>query len=359
MRILDRYLVRSLLVPLAAATIAFLTIAVIVDLFEQLDTFLDHDVSPQVVAKYYVAKLQYLFILTLPVSTLIGILFSLGGMARRNELIAMTGSGISLYRILAPMLVTGLIISSLALLFTVEVVPRGNVISNDIYNHEIKGRPRITGSSRRDLNYLGDGGRFFLIRNYDGDAGTMEDVVIQQFSEGTLVHRIDAKRAHWEDPRWVFRDGFIRRFREDGTVDVEQFAERVFPEVQEKPAAFLRVTREPNEMTLAELKDYTERTVRSGGDITRLLVERHQRISFPFASFIVLLLGAPLTGAIRRGGHALGFALTLLVGFTYYVLLQVGKSLGVNGTLPPLLAAWLPNLVFLAVGGLGLWKTRK
>jgi lipopolysaccharide export system permease protein len=359
MRILDRYLVRSLLVPLAAATIAFLTIAVIVDLFEQLDTFLDHDVSPQVVAKYYVAKLQYLFILTLPVSTLIGILFSLGGMARRNELIAMTGSGISLYRILAPMLVAGLIISSLALLFTVEVVPRGNVISNDIYNHEIKGRPRITGSSRRDLNYLGDGGRFFLIRNYDGDPGTMEEVVIQQFSEGTLVHRIDAKRARWEDSRWVFRDGFIRRFREDGTVDVEQFAERVFPEVQEKPAAFLRVTREPNEMTLAELKDYTERTVRSGGDVTRLLVERHQRISFPFASFIVLLLGAPLTGAIRRGGHALGFALTLLVGFTYYVLLQVGKSLGVNGTLPPLLAAWLPNLVFIAVGGLGLWKTRK
>lgn len=359
MRILDRYLVRSLLVPLAAATIAFLTIAVIVDLFEQLDTFLDHDVSPQVVAKYYVAKLQYLFILTLPVSTLIGILFSLGGMARRNELIAMTGSGISLYRILGPMLVAGLIISSLALLFTVEVVPRGNVISNDIYNHEIKGRPRITGSSRRDLNYLGDGGRFFLIRNYDGDAGKMEDVVIQQFSEGTLVHRIDAKRAHWEESRWVFRDGFIRRFREDGTVDVEQFAERVFPEVQEKPAAFLRVTREPNEMTLAELKDYTERTARSGGDVTRLLVERHQRISFPFASFIVLLLGAPLTGAIRRGGHALGFALTLLVGFTYYVLLQVGKSLGVNGTLPPLLAAWLPNLVFTAVGGLGLWKTRK
>jgi lipopolysaccharide export system permease protein len=112
-------------------------------------------------------------------------------------------------------------------------------------------------------------------------------------------------------------------------------------------------------MTLRELREHVKRTRASGGDVVRLNVDEQMRYSFPFASFIVMLLGSPLTGAIRRGGQALGFGLALLISFTYYVLLEVGKTFGYNGTLAPALAAWLPNLAFLAAGLFGLWKTRK
>jgi lipopolysaccharide export system permease protein len=358
-KVLDRYLARSLLFPLTFATIAFVTVAVVVDLFERLDTFLDNDVPTQTILHYYAATLPFLFILTLPVSTLVGVLFSLGGMARRNELIAMTANGVSLYRILRPVLLLGIGISLIGLALTTQIVPRGNMVSREIYDHEIKGRPRVLGHERRDLNYLGRGGRYFLIRHFNGDQGEMDDVVVQQFADGTLVHRIDAKSAQWSGESWVFRDGYIRRFQEKGVAVAEPFAERSFPEIEEKPLDFLRIAKDPDEMTLPELLEHVRRSEESGGEVTPLRVDVQMRLCFPFASFIVILLGAPLTSAIRRGGHAMGFALALLVGFIYYVLLEFGRTFGYNGTLPPAFAAWLPNLAFLVVGCVGLWKTRK
>ncbi|HMB69484.1 MAG TPA: LptF/LptG family permease, partial [bacterium] len=352
-------LVRGLLIRIGAATGAFLTVSVIVDLFERLDTFIDHDVPALTILNYYVATLPYLFVLILPVACLIAALFVLGGMARRNELIAMTASGISLYRILIPVWVAGGLLALVGLGFTVKLVPWGNHVSTTIYDHEIKGRPMISGSVRRDLNYLGADGRFFLIRRFDGDDGRMEDVVVQQFADGTLVRRIDAKRADWtEDDHWVFHEGFIRRFQND-RVEAEAFEQRVFDDISERPADFLRLVKEPDEMSLRELRAHVKRTEASGGDATKLKVDEQMRYSFPFASFIVMLLTAPLSGAIRRGGHALGFGLALLVSFTYYVLLEVGKTFGYNATFPPALAAWLPNLVFAGLGVFGLVRTRK
>lgn len=337
----------------------FLTLAIVVDLFEKLDTFLDHDVPLLLIGHYYAATIPFLVALLLPVTMLIGVLFALGGMARRNELIAMTAAGVSLYRILLPMLASGFLLSVAGLGLATQLVPRGNAISGDIYDHEIKERPRITGSTRRDLSYLGAGGRFFVIRRYDGDKGRMDEVAVQQFDKGTLTQRIDAEYALWDGKKWIFHNGFLRRFHNHSPPEVEPFQERTFDDIREKPHDFLRPDKEPDEMTLRELSDHIHRTAASGGDVRGLLVDRHTRYSFPFASFIVVLLGAPLTGAIRRGGHALGFGIALLVGFVYYILLQVGETFGDNGSLPPIVAAWLPNAVFTAIGGVALVKTRK
>jgi lipopolysaccharide export system permease protein len=359
MKILDRYLVRSLFTPLVATIVAFLAVAIIVNLFEELDTFIDNQVPAATVVKYYAAVIPGFFTIVLPIAALIAVLFCLGGMARRSELIAMTASGVDLYRVLRPILAAGLALSLVSLFFTLDITPRSEFTVSQIKDHEIKDRPVQSGASRRDLNYLGTGGRFYLIRRFEGDRGEMTDVVVQQFADGTLVHRIDASKATWEDDHWVFRYGYIRHFPTHGTVEAEHFDERVFSEIAERPRDFLRIVKEPDEMTTLELRDQIRRTELSGGDGTRLEVEWHRRLSFPFSSFIVILLGAPLTGAVRRGGHALGFGLALLIGFVYYVLLEVGRTFGTNGTLPTPLAAWLPNLAFLAAGLIGLWKTRK
>jgi lipopolysaccharide export system permease protein len=359
LKILDRYLLRGFLFALGGALGAFLTAVLVVDLFERLGTFLDYHVGPFLVVQYYVATLPFLVSVILPIAALLGVLLSLGGMARRNELVAMTGAGISLYRLLAPLLAAGAGLCAVGLLFSTELAPRGTRRAHEIWDHEIKERPKLVGTTRRDLSYLGAGGRLFLIRRYDGGAGRMDDVVVQQFAGGTLVHRIDAAEAHWSNGHWTFRKGYIRRFREDGPLEVEAFDERVFEEIGERPEDFLQTTREPDEMTLGELDDQIRRTISSGGDATTLRVEHAARWAFPFAGLVVVLLGAPLAGAIRRGGQALGFGLALLIGFSYYFLLRIGTTYGLNGTFPPWLAAWLPNAVFVAAGIVGLWKARK
>ena len=268
MSTLDRYLARTILRPMIGALIAFLTMAVIIDLFERLDTFIDHEVAFPVIVQYYVATLPFLFNIILPVSTLIAVLFSLGGLARRNELIAMTASGVSLYRILVPVLGVGLLASVVGLWFSTDLVPRGNDLSTEIYDHEIKGRPHRSETQRRDMNYLGADGRFFLARKFDGDRGSMEEVVVQQFANGTLVYRLDAERASYEDGRWVFRNGYLRRFRPDGPPEVERFDERAFPELPETPRDFLRIVKDPEEMTLGELREHARRTRASGGGVS-------------------------------------------------------------------------------------------
>lgn len=359
MRLLDRYLLRAFFLALGGSLGAFLVVAVIVDLFERLDTFLDHHVALPLVLQYYAATLPFLVSVILPIAALLAVLFSLGGMARRHELVAMTSAGVSLYRLLLPLFGAGLVLAMAGLLLAVDLAPRGTRIANEIWDHEIKERPKLTGTSRRDLNYLGTGGRLFLIRRYDGAKGHMEEVVVQQFAGGTLAQRIDAKTADWQGGHWIFRDGYVRVFHADGPPDVESFAERTFGEIRETPKDFLQVVGEPDEMTLAELADHTRRTESGGGDPLRLRVEAQGRWAFPFAAFVVILLGAPLTGAIRRGGHALGFGLAMLVGFGYYILLRVGQTYGLSGALPPWLAAWLPNMVATGGGLVGLWKTRK
>lgn len=359
MNTLDRYLFTSMLRPMLSALGAFLTVAVVVDLFERLDTFLDHEVPLTTILQYYVATLPFLFIIVLPISALIAVLFSLGAMARRNELIAMTANGVSLYRIMVPVLLIGLGASAIGLYFTTELVPRGNDISTQIYDHEIKGRPKRSETQRRDLNYMAEDGRFVLARKFDGDRGEMTEVVVQEFGEGTLLYRLDAERAVWDGEQWTFHEGFTRRFQDEGPPQVDRFTERTVAEMPETPEDFLRIVKEPDQMTLAELKDHARRTTATGGDPTPLLVDEQMRYSLPFASFIVVLLGAPLAGAIRRGGQALGFGLALLIGFVYYVLLQIGETYGVSRTLPPWAAAWLPNVVFLVLGLLGLAKTSK
>ncbi|MFN8176460.1 MAG: LPS export ABC transporter permease LptG [bacterium] len=359
MRVLDRYVLRSFLGAVAGALGAFLAVTIVVDVFERLDTFLDHHVSLALVIQYYVATVPFLVSVVLPIAALLGVLFSLGGMARRSELVAMTAAGVSLYRALAPLLLAGTMLAGVGLVFTMELAPRGTRLANETWDHEIKERPRRGGSTRRDLNYLGAGGRIFLIRRYDGARGRMDDVVVQQFAANTLVQRVDAKTATWQGGHWVFHDGYLRHFREDGPPEVEAFKDRVFDEIRETPKDFLEVVGEPDEMTLGELRDQARRTASSGGDVTRFAVDEHGRWSFPFASFVVILLGAPLTGAIRRGGHALGFGLALLIGFGYYIVLRIGQTYGLNGTMPPWVAAWLPNAVFLVAGAIGFWKTRK
>ena len=359
MRLLDRYLLRAFFLALGGALGAFLVVAVIVDLFERLDTFIDHHVHMLLVLQYYATTLPFLVSVILPIATLLAVLFSLGGLARRHELVAMTSAGVSLYRILLPLLAAGLLLSAVGLVFSTELAPRGTRHANEIWDHEIKERPRLTGSSRHDLNYLGTGGRLFLIRRFDGDKGRMEEVVVQHFAGGTLVQRIDAKSAQWTDGHWVFHEGYLRHFHADGPPEVESFQDRVFDEIGETPHDFLQLVGEPDEMTLSELHDHARRTVSSGGDPLRLDVEAQGRWAFPFAAFVVILLGAPLAGAIRRGGHALGFGLAMLVGFGYYILLRVGQTYGLSGALPPWLAAWLPNAVFTVAGFIGLWKTRK
>jgi lipopolysaccharide export system permease protein len=171
-----------------------------------------------------------------------------------------------------------------------------------------------------------------------------------------MIRRIDAKRARWHGDHWLFLNGYERSF--DGREEhIERFDSLTIPELTETPDDFAEEEIDEEDMTYRELSRYIDRVRRSGGTVEQYLVDLYFKFSFPFAGSIFVLIGVALASGKRKPSIATGFGLTLVVSFLYYAILRVGQTLGHNGVLPPLLAAQLGNIMFLAIGLIMLKRT--
>jgi len=215
-RILDRYILKEFLMILVFSILASISISIIVDLIEKIDTFLDNDALLSDVVLFYVYNVPYVAVLTLPAATLIATIFTIGQAVRNNELTAMKACGISLYRVFTPLYAAGFILSIAAFLFGEFLVPDTNILRDDLYNRDIVKRIKEEKGIKRMLVYKGDNGTVYSIDLYDIGRKAMEGVVIhRKDGAGNLVYRLDAAAASWEDGCWDFRNGYLRYFQEN------------------------------------------------------------------------------------------------------------------------------------------------
>ncbi|HEU4364689.1 MAG TPA: LptF/LptG family permease [Candidatus Krumholzibacteria bacterium] len=355
-RIHDRYLLGRFLRIFAYSVLAFVLIFITVNVFEEIDNFIDHEASLRNIGRYYLYSLPFVLTYVVPVSLLLGTVFAMGVMARRNELIALLASGVSIRRVAAPVFAVAILVSALFVLFNDAVVPRANRAKNDVMRHDIEGRQRIDPDLKTNFRYLGAHGFVYLAESYSHANLSLFDVVVQQFDENTLIRRVDAKRARWQGDHWLFLNGYERTFAAQEE-HIERFDSLTIPEMTELPEDFAEEEIDEEDMTYRELSHYIERVRRSGGTVEQYLVDLYFKFSFPLAGSIFVLIGVALASGKRKPTIATGFGLTLVVSFLYYAVLRVGQTLGHNGVLPPLLAAQLGNIIFLAVGLLMLKRT--
>jgi lipopolysaccharide export system permease protein len=348
-RILDRYLLREQLLALAAGLLFFVAVYIIVDLFEKMDMYLDKHAALAVIVAFYGASIPGIVLRVLPMAMLLSCLLALGQLGRNNELTAMQTAGIGLGRIAVPLYALALLASGLVFLVNETALPgvnaqRRRILTVEIRKQEVEG-PRV----RSNLAYLGSDGRTFLIRSYRIDSRAMQEVVIQEIRHNTLVGRIDAQSAKWVNGRWVFYGGYTRRFEPDGE-KAAQFTELTIPGLRERPEDFAEAEEDPEALSFWQLQRYIDRLRQSGSRVQRYLVELHLKIAFPLTNLIVVLIGSALSIRVKRGGLPVAFGLSVFISFLYYALIRTGQSLGHNGQLPPLLAAWAANLIFAGIG---------
>jgi lipopolysaccharide export system permease protein len=348
-RILDRYILREQILALAAGLIFFVAVFIIVDLFEKIDMYLDNHVPAHIVALFYGLSVPGIVLQVLPVAMLLSCLLTLGQLGRHNELTAMQTAGIGLGRISVPLYVLSLLMSGLVFLTNEVGLPRINAERNRLLRVDIRKQEPEGARARTNLAYLGRDGRTFLIRAYRIPEQEMQEVVIEEIRRNTLVGRIDARTARWENGRWVFRNGYTRRFDPEGE-HAAQFTELVIPGLKEQPADFATAEEDPEALSFWQLRHYIDRLRQSGSRVQKYLVELYLKIAFPLTNFIVVLIGSALAIRVKRGGLAMAFGLSVFISFLYYALIRTGQSLGHNGQLPPFLAAWLGNLVFVLIG---------
>jgi lipopolysaccharide export system permease protein len=386
MRLLDQYVSKKFILNLLFSLTAFASIFVTVDLLEALSEFIDRKAPAIAVASYYFYYLPYIIILSMPVAMLLASMFSVGQLSKYNELTAMLAAGRSLYRILLPILAIGLLISGAMLLFAEQVMPIANQRKAEIKQRYIERMPKnlparlsnlyfqetadsAVAPGDENISTLGNTPvRRIFIGYYDEANRIAQKVSVQEYQGIFISRRVDALQMHWQEAAyskapvrragvWEMVQGYRRQFDEANETAV-RFDTLAMPELSFTPQVLTKVQKDPEEMSYGELQKFIREVARNGGNPDRWLVDLYLKISFPLANFIIVLFGAPLAAGRIRSGGAVGVATSLVICFLYFGTVKTSQSMGQNGTLDPLLAAWLGNFIFLAAGLVILLKAR-
>jgi len=360
LKILDQYIVRQFLQTVLFGLLTFTLIFVVIDMMEKLDDFIDENATLNIIVEYYIVFIPEIIKLMLPVSVLLGGLFTVGKLSSQNELTAIKSSGVSFYRFIIPFMATAFFISLLAIYFGGYVVPQANKQRIFIEQNYLKKGLVQSGSN---IYFQDNVSRIVTIAYYNVKIEKANRVSIQEFNPNNItemVSRIDAQSMAFDSAssNWILKDGTARYFY--GNKDsVNNFKSLVLDYLSFSPMEIIEKQKKPDEMNLDELKNYAVSQLNSGNDPTRIEIEYHSRFAFAFASFVVILFGLTISANKRKGGTAIQFGINVLLTFIYLVFMKVSQAFGKNGVLNPFLTAWLANIIFLTAGIINLLRVKK
>ncbi len=357
MKKIDRYVAGKFFKFLFLATLAAVTIFLVVDPIENLDKFLDKDVPKTEILRYYLLFIPYILYLVYPVAMLLATMFCIGGLTNSNEMMAMTASGIPLYRHLLNLGIFGLLLSVFMFWWGEHLVPELNRERMSIWREQVRQRVdwRLTEQGQV---YVQDGRtRILHIDVYQPRTLTGHGIDLFTFDGPRITERVTARQMSWSGSKWVFHDAMFRTFHENGEDVVER--ERWESDISIIPDDLVELKLEPEEMSLEELERFVERLRSTGGEVHRWIVDIHGKFARPFAGFIIILFGVPISAVKRRSGVIIGVTISMLIAFLYFGLQQTGQVLGYKEILEPWLAAWIGNIVFLFLGIFLMFRVSK
>jgi LPS export ABC transporter permease LptF len=349
-RLADRYILREILPPFLLGAGGIIVLLAGDIMYVLADFVATGRITISILLRLLAYKLPAIFVITFPVSTLFGVLLGLARLTRDRELQALRLAGISLPRIFAPVLIFGMMAASAAFLTSEYFAPWANRQANNLLR-----QPAVGGAIpqvREQVFFRGPGGRVFYVQRVRDRGRVLHDVMVYE-PAGTLPRLITARRATWPGRTLRLVDGIVRELDERGFTRYEARFDEMKIALDMDGAAILSVERTPDEMTARELRRYLAVFGQDGGT-PAIILELHRRYAVPLAAVIFAVLAAPLSIHTAHGGRFLGVGLTVVVLFSYYAVMSVGRAMGATGGIAPALAAWLPNAVF-GLGGLALW----
>jgi lipopolysaccharide export system permease protein len=367
--ILDRYIIRQFVNTVLFGLITFLLIFIVIDMMEHLDDFIDASAPTWTVFQYYLAFTPEIIKLMTPVAMLLGALFVVGRLTSQNELPAMKSSGLSLYRFLTPFVLVALAVSILSIYFNGWIVPYANRQKSMIERTHL--RPSQSNRSMLPLFFQDGKTRLVSINYYESLKQIGYRVSVEEFADSNatvLRRRYDARQMDWGHPwssegdsvreGWILISGSVREFDGDRQ-QITPFERLALGRLSISPTDIEKKQRKPDEMNYPDLKEFIENQQKAGQDVSRWMVDYHNKIAFPFASVIVVLFGVPFASIKRRSGIAIDFGVCVAVTFIYLGFMKTSQVFGYNGDLNPLLTAWLANIIFLALAVVNLLRVQK
>jgi lipopolysaccharide export system permease protein len=372
MRLLDRYLLRELLVPLAFCLGGFLVFWITFDLFNEMDALQANRLRFGDIAEYYLVKTPEFLVVVLPIALLLAMLYALSNHARHHEITAMRAAGVGLWRLACPYFGVGLAASLVLFAFNELWVPSSAELAEQIKQRRQERQKNPTERQQvRDLAFQNArDGRTWHIGVYDPESFLMlRPEVIWKLPDGSQ-RWLYAERAERVDGVWTFfnareyRDGAHTNAALIPSLQTNVLARPQFTETPDEIRSEMKISRrlggrgERNaDVPLAELLDFLRfHPQPSRTDRYWLYTKLHGRLAAPWTCVVVVLIALPFGAAAGRRNVFVGVASSIVICFSYFILAQLGIALGTGGYLPAWLAGWFANLAF---GFLGLWLTMK
>jgi LPS export ABC transporter permease LptG len=349
--ILDRYLLREYLVFTGIGLVVAAALFIVIDLLQTLDRYIRLKPPLIYILEHFLYRVPAALHEGLPVVMLVATIFLFLALTRYHELTAMKAAGMSLYRVAAPVLLLAAGIAVASGLFQELVLPRLNELGDDVDRIKIRGQlPRHLQSRERLWLRTADS-RFYRVELLHPGTGDMYGVTVLEVDQATfrLQSRLDARRAHWTPQGWELTDGAFREFSLRGEVQTVPFAVTAI-DLHEEMDDFTKIHKPIAAMSYRELRDYVDRLEATGFHATKYMVELYSKISFPLVNLIMVLVAIPFSLQSPRGGRLFGIALAIAIMAGYLVVHYVALAFARADLLPPLLAAWTANIIFLGLG---------
>lgn len=358
MRVLDRYVLRELAGPLVSGILAFTGLFLSADLVHIVRVATDHGAPLPLIFQLIALRLPQVMVWTFPMAVLLGALLSLSRLSASSEIVAMQAGTVSFHRIVAPVIAVGLLVSGLALTIEEWVVPAANYEYRRIMTEDVQGG-RLPTVTRNVILKEYQGGvlaGFLYASRYDGAGRTMHDVTIVEMESLRPIRTTFAKRVVWHGDTWIMEDGIIHAHDEEPGVSVDFRRGRQPISIGYRPEQVMQAQKSPEEMTIRELRDHIAVLGARGDDGREHVLQLHLKFAVPAASIIFALMAAPLGVQPHRSATSVGFGLSIVVIFAYYILMTIGSSLAQGGHVHPILGAWLQNVVLGAAGAVMMWR---
>lgn len=355
MRILDKYILTELLGPFIFGIAAFSSVFIGTNILFRLAQYISqYGASLLTVTKLFFYSLPGIVVLTLPMSMLLAALLSFGRLSGSSEITAMKSGGLSFYRLAAPVFIVAFLVSIFTVVFNETVVPQSKTAYGSIIRYEIErdSRPRSQEHVVIKDVKQGELARLTYARKFEENTNTLYTITLQEFEKDRLVRVENAEKAIWQNGRWIMYNGIVYDMTADGKIERSlRFAQQNMP-VEKLPGEISREQKKPEEMTIKELKQHIKALQNEFIKTSNLEVELQQRLAIPMASLVFAMIGTPLGLQPHRSSSSIGLGLSIIIILIYYAVMTVCTALGQGGVIPPVIAAWTPNILGLIVGAL-------
>ena len=353
MSTIDRYLTKEIFKYFAIVLMAAIGIYLAVDFFENIDKFINAGLSVSRILVFFQLKLPLIIAQITPVGILLAVLIAFGMMNKNNEIVALKSGGMSVYHFIRPIMFIGLLITVGLFFISETVVPITTSKANDIWRREVK-KYTLT-STRKNIWFKGHHS-ISHITYFNPKDQTISGITLNYFDQQfRLTRRIDAAKGRFKQGQWVLYDTMEQVLNTNtGSYDVEIRSEKI-ETIDFQPEDLKRAAKKSEEMSFQELYRYVQDIESEGYDATPYRVDYHSKFALPVACLILCIIG---TGIALRKNARHGLSVPIIYGITVVFLYWISQSfclsLGHGGILPPIIAAWISNLIFVCFAGFNL-----